>query len=74
MFRPLSLTTALFVHSGVVSRYNKSVKIDFALTLMVSHRKISISIKKQNALASWASIKDSIKLKSTLKMLCQVLY
>ena len=31
-----------------------------ALNLMVYHRKISAFIKKQNALANWASIKDSI--------------
>ena len=50
----------LFVYSGVVSRHNKSMKIDFHLTLMVYHRKISTSIIKQNALANWASVKDSI--------------
>ena len=37
---------ALFVYSGAVSRYNKSMKIDFSLTLMVYHRKISTCIKK----------------------------
>ena len=42
-FRALSLrqiTAALFVYSGVVSRHNKSMKIDFPLTLMVYHRKL----------------------------------
>ena len=34
---------------------------------MVYHRKISTIIKKQNALANWASIKESIQLKSALK-------
>ena len=58
MFRALSLkriTRVLFVYSGVVARHNKSMKIDFPLTLMVYHRKISTFIKKQNALANWAS-------------------
>ena len=57
----------LFVYSRVDSRHNKSMKIDFPVTLMVYHRKISIFIRKQNALANWASIKDSIQLKSALK-------
>ena len=59
-FRALSLrriTTALFVYSGVVSRH-KPLKIDFPLTLMVYDRKVITSIKKQNAMANWASIKD----------------
>ena len=34
---------------------------------MVYHRKISAFIKKQNALVKWASIKESIQLKSELK-------
>ena len=69
-FRALSLrqiTTALFVYLGVVSRHDISMKIDFPLNLMVYHRKISKSIKKQNALANWASIKESIQLKDALK-------
>ena len=48
-FRALSLrriTTALFVSSGVVSRHNKSIKIDFPPSLMIYHRKISAFIKK----------------------------
>ena len=36
-----SITTALFVYSWVVSRHSKSMKIDFPVTLMVYHRKIS---------------------------------
>ena len=50
----------LFVCSEVVSRHNKSMKIDFPLTLMVYHRQIITFIKTQNAMANWASIKDSI--------------
>ena len=60
------------VHSGVVSRHNRSIKIDFPLVLMVYHRKISTFIKKQNALANCASIKESIQpflVKSALKSL-----
>ena len=34
---------------------------------MICHRKISTFIKKQNTLANWASIKESIQLKSALK-------
>ena len=61
------ITTALFVYSVVVLRQNKSMKIDFPLTLIVYHRKISTFIKKQNTLANWASIKESIQLKTALK-------
>ena len=51
---------ALFVYSEVVLRHNKSMKIDFPLTLMVNDRKIITSIEKQSALANRASIKNSI--------------
>ena len=51
---------ALFVYSQVVSKHKKSMKIDFPVTLMVYPRKISTFIKKQNALANWASVKDLI--------------
>ena len=43
------------------------MKVDFPPTLMAYHRKISTFIKKQNALANWASTKESILLKSALK-------
>ena len=49
------------------SRHNKSMKIKFPVTLMVYHRKIGTSIKKQNALANWVSIKDLSPLKSAFK-------
>ena len=54
------ITATLFVCSEGVSRHNKSMKIDFPLTLMAYHRKIGTIIKKQNTMANWASIKDSI--------------
>ena len=75
-FRALSLrriATALFGYSSVVSRHNKSIKIDFLVTLMVYHRKIGTFIKKQNALANWVSFKDLIELKSTNSVLCTLL-
>ena len=61
------IPTALFVYLQVVSRHSISMKIDFPLTLMVYHRKISAFIRKQNALANWASIKDSIYKKKHFK-------
>ena len=51
-----SAVGALFVYSGLVSRHNKSLKIEFPLTLMVYQIKISTFIKKQNPMANWASI------------------
>ena len=50
-----------------VSSIVTEAKTNFPLTLMVYHRKISTLIKKQNAMAYWASIKDSIQLKITFK-------
>ena len=58
---------ALFVYSWVVSRHNKSMKTDFPVTLMVYHRRMSTFIKKQNALANWASIKDSNLVKKSIQ-------
>ena len=43
----MRITTALFVYSEVVSRQNKSMKIDFLLILMFYHRKISAFIKNK---------------------------
>ena len=55
-----------FDHIQEQFRDNKSMKIDFPLNLMVYHRKI-ITFIKQNAMANWASIKDSIELKGAFK-------
>ena len=43
------------------------IQVDFPVTVMVYHRKIVTFIKKQNEMADWASIKDSIKLKSAFQ-------
>ena len=62
-FRTLPLKrikAALFLSSEVVSRQKIFYQVDCLLALKVYHRKISTFIKKQNALANWASIKESI--------------
>ena len=69
-FRALSpkrIKAALFLFSEVVWRQKKILQVNFPLTLMVYHRKISKFIKKQNAVTYGASIKDSNQVKSAFK-------
>ena len=69
-FRTLSLKrikAELFPFSRVVLRQKEYQQLNFPLTLLVYHIKISILIKKQNVMAYRASIKDSIQLKSAFK-------
>ena len=51
-------------HNGAVCLF---IRTNLYLTLMVYHRKIGTFIKKQNTMANWGHLSDSIQLKSALK-------